>query len=83
MCVCAQVISAALSLLTPEKANLMLLSPEHEGQCPLREKWFGTQYSVEGASPRRLCVSVLLWHCTAAAAAQPFSECIVSFPLRC
>uniref|UniRef100_A0A671YXS8 Nardilysin convertase n=1 Tax=Sparus aurata TaxID=8175 RepID=A0A671YXS8_SPAAU len=42
------VISAALSLLTPEKANLMLLSPEHEGQCPLREKWFGTQYTVEG-----------------------------------
>ncbi|XP_023124749.2 nardilysin-like [Amphiprion ocellaris] len=42
-----EVISAALSLLTPEKANLMLLSPEHEGQCPLREKWFDTQYSVE------------------------------------
>uniref|UniRef100_A0A8C4F636 Nardilysin a (N-arginine dibasic convertase) n=1 Tax=Dicentrarchus labrax TaxID=13489 RepID=A0A8C4F636_DICLA len=42
-----EVISAALSLLTPEKANLMLLSPEHEGQCPLREKWFGTQYSIE------------------------------------
>ncbi|XP_040917105.1 nardilysin isoform X2 [Toxotes jaculatrix] len=42
-----EVINAALSLLTPEKANLMLLSPEHEGQCPLREKWFGTQYSVE------------------------------------
>ncbi|XP_071354291.1 nardilysin-like [Trachinotus anak] len=42
-----EVISAALSLLTPEKANLMLLSPEHEGQCPLREKWFGTQYSME------------------------------------
>ncbi|KAM9842855.1 nardilysin-like [Aulostomus maculatus] len=42
-----QVIGAALSLLTPEKANLMLLSPEHEGQCPLREKWFGTQYSIE------------------------------------
>ncbi|XP_076013801.1 nardilysin-like [Genypterus blacodes] len=41
------VISAALSHLTPQKANLMLLSPEHEGQCPLREKWFGTQYSVE------------------------------------
>ncbi|XP_074547358.1 nardilysin-like [Halichoeres trimaculatus] len=41
------VIRAALSLLTPEKANLMLLSPEHEGQCPLREKWFGTHYSVE------------------------------------
>uniref|UniRef100_A0A8C3APQ6 Nardilysin convertase n=1 Tax=Cyclopterus lumpus TaxID=8103 RepID=A0A8C3APQ6_CYCLU len=42
-----EVISGALSLLTPERANLMLLSPEHEGQCPLREKWFGTQYSVE------------------------------------
>ncbi|TKS86821.1 Nardilysin [Collichthys lucidus] len=42
-----EVISAALSLLTPEKANLMLLSPEHEGQCPLREKWFGTQYNME------------------------------------
>ncbi|XP_037550907.1 nardilysin [Nematolebias whitei] len=42
-----EVIGAALSLLTPEKANLMLLSPEHEGRCPLREKWFCTQYSVE------------------------------------
>ncbi|XP_063074954.1 nardilysin [Engraulis encrasicolus] len=42
-----EVISAALALLTPDKANLMLLSPEHEGQCPLREKWFGTQYSIE------------------------------------
>ncbi|XP_020508326.1 nardilysin [Labrus bergylta] len=42
-----EVIRAALSLLTPERANLMLLSPEHEGQCPLREKWFGTQYSVD------------------------------------
>uniref|UniRef100_A0A672JBV9 Nardilysin a (N-arginine dibasic convertase) n=1 Tax=Salarias fasciatus TaxID=181472 RepID=A0A672JBV9_SALFA len=46
-----EVISAALSLLTPEKANLMLLSPEHEGQCPLREKWFGTQYSMEDIPP--------------------------------
>uniref|UniRef100_A0A4W6E4G4 Nardilysin convertase n=1 Tax=Lates calcarifer TaxID=8187 RepID=A0A4W6E4G4_LATCA len=45
--VSSSVISAALSLLTPEKANLMLLSPEHEGQCPLKEKWFGTQYSME------------------------------------
>uniref|UniRef100_A0AAY4BJ43 Nardilysin a (N-arginine dibasic convertase) n=1 Tax=Denticeps clupeoides TaxID=299321 RepID=A0AAY4BJ43_9TELE len=41
------VISAALSLMTPEKANLLLLSPQHEGQCPLKEKWFGAQYSVE------------------------------------
>uniref|UniRef100_A0A7N6FI15 Nardilysin a (N-arginine dibasic convertase) n=1 Tax=Anabas testudineus TaxID=64144 RepID=A0A7N6FI15_ANATE len=42
-----QVISAALSLLTPERANLLLLSPENEGHCPLREKWFGTCYSVD------------------------------------
>uniref|UniRef100_A0A8C7S791 Nardilysin a (N-arginine dibasic convertase) n=1 Tax=Oncorhynchus mykiss TaxID=8022 RepID=A0A8C7S791_ONCMY len=42
-----EVISAALSLLTPDRANLLLLSPDHEGHCPLREKWFGTHYSVE------------------------------------
>uniref|UniRef100_A0A8B9KXZ8 Nardilysin convertase n=1 Tax=Astyanax mexicanus TaxID=7994 RepID=A0A8B9KXZ8_ASTMX len=35
------------SLLTPERANLLLLSPEHEGRCLLKEKWFGTQYSME------------------------------------
>lgn len=48
--VCVQVISAALSLLTPDRANLLLLSPENEGHCPLREKWFGTCYSVEGTA---------------------------------
>uniref|UniRef100_A0A8C9WWQ1 Nardilysin b (N-arginine dibasic convertase) n=1 Tax=Scleropages formosus TaxID=113540 RepID=A0A8C9WWQ1_SCLFO len=42
-----EVISAALNLLVPDKANLLLLSPEHEGHCQLKEKWFGTQYSVE------------------------------------
>ncbi|KAK9519792.1 hypothetical protein VZT92_022498 [Zoarces viviparus] len=42
-----QVISAALSPLTPDRANLLLLSPENEGQCPLREKWFGTSYNME------------------------------------
>ncbi|KAI5101070.1 nardilysin isoform X1, partial [Silurus meridionalis] len=42
-----EVISDALALLTPERANLLLLSPEHEGQCSLKEKWFGTQYRVE------------------------------------
>uniref|UniRef100_A0A3Q3WJY6 Uncharacterized protein n=1 Tax=Mola mola TaxID=94237 RepID=A0A3Q3WJY6_MOLML len=45
-----QVISAALSLLTPGRANLLLLSPENEGLCPLREKWFGTCYSEEDVS---------------------------------
>uniref|UniRef100_A0A8C2XML5 Nardilysin b (N-arginine dibasic convertase) n=1 Tax=Cyclopterus lumpus TaxID=8103 RepID=A0A8C2XML5_CYCLU len=42
-----QVISAALSPLTPDRANLLLLSPENEGQCPLKEKWFGTCYNME------------------------------------
>ncbi|CAJ1059630.1 nardilysin b [Xyrichtys novacula] len=45
-----QVIGAALSLLTPDRANLLLLSPENEGRCPLREKWFGTCYNMEDIS---------------------------------
>ncbi|KAM8745435.1 nardilysin-like [Acanthopagrus schlegelii] len=45
-----EVISAALSLLTPDRANLLLLSPENEGHCSLREKWFGTCYSMEDIS---------------------------------
>ncbi|RXN20438.1 nardilysin-like protein [Labeo rohita] len=39
--------ASALTLLTPATANILLLSPEHDGLCPLKEKWFGTQYSVE------------------------------------
>ncbi|XP_047444076.1 nardilysin-like [Mugil cephalus] len=42
-----QVIGAPLALLTPDKANLLLMSPENEGLCGLREKWFGTSYSSE------------------------------------
>uniref|UniRef100_A0A8C7F6Z9 Nardilysin b (N-arginine dibasic convertase) n=1 Tax=Oncorhynchus kisutch TaxID=8019 RepID=A0A8C7F6Z9_ONCKI len=42
-----EVISLALALLTPERANLLLLSPEHEGYCSHKEKWFGTNYSME------------------------------------
>uniref|UniRef100_H3CJ00 Nardilysin b (N-arginine dibasic convertase) n=1 Tax=Tetraodon nigroviridis TaxID=99883 RepID=H3CJ00_TETNG len=45
-----QVIRAALSLLTPDRANLLLFSPENEGRCSLTEKWFGTCYSVEDLS---------------------------------
>nr|XP_056710677.1 nardilysin-like [Euleptes europaea] len=41
-----EVISDAVNHLTPQKANLFLLSPAHEGKCPLKEKWFGAQYSV-------------------------------------
>ncbi|KAJ8273984.1 hypothetical protein COCON_G00086090 [Conger conger] len=39
-------LRAALALLTPERANLMLLSSEQQGGCEIREPWFGTQYSV-------------------------------------
>lgn len=49
-CLCCQVINAALSLLKPDRANLLLLSLENEGCCLLKEKWFGTCYSVEGTT---------------------------------
>uniref|UniRef100_A0A8C1VHQ8 Nardilysin b (N-arginine dibasic convertase) n=1 Tax=Cyprinus carpio TaxID=7962 RepID=A0A8C1VHQ8_CYPCA len=49
-----EVISAPLRLLTPATANILLLSPEHDGLCPLKEKWFGTQYSVEDI-PQEYC----------------------------
>ncbi|KAJ7400401.1 Nardilysin [Pitangus sulphuratus] len=42
-----EIIAAALEQLSPQRANLVLLSAANEGQCHLREKWFGTQYSVE------------------------------------
>uniref|UniRef100_A0A8B9IQ94 Nardilysin n=1 Tax=Anser cygnoides TaxID=8845 RepID=A0A8B9IQ94_ANSCY len=42
-----EVIADALNQLSPQRANLVLLSAANEGQCHLKEKWFGTQYSVE------------------------------------
>ncbi|XP_072295428.1 nardilysin-like [Eucyclogobius newberryi] len=42
-----EVISAALSPLVPLRANFMLLSPWHQGQCEVTEKWFGSSYSVQ------------------------------------
>ncbi|KAM6921752.1 nardilysin b isoform 2-T2 [Xenentodon cancila] len=42
-----QVIGPVLMLLTPCRANLLLLSPENQGLCPLTENWFGTRYSCE------------------------------------
>lgn len=43
-----QIIADALNQLSPQRANLVLLSAANEGQCHLKERWFGTQYSVEG-----------------------------------
>ncbi|XP_016394221.1 nardilysin b [Sinocyclocheilus rhinocerous] len=57
-----EVISAPLTLLTPATANILLLSPEHDGRCPLNEKWFGTQYSVEGnPPPQRIWENLVLF----------------------
>lgn len=42
-----EVIAEALNRLVPQKANLVLLSGANEGKCDLKEKWFGTQYSIE------------------------------------
>uniref|UniRef100_A0A8C5VLR9 Nardilysin convertase n=1 Tax=Microcebus murinus TaxID=30608 RepID=A0A8C5VLR9_MICMU len=42
-----EVIAEALNQLVPQKANLVLLSGANEGKCDLKEKWFGTQYSIE------------------------------------
>ncbi|RMC08679.1 hypothetical protein DUI87_14927 [Hirundo rustica rustica] len=42
-----EIIADALNQLTPQRANLVLLSAANEGQCHLKEKWFGTQYSME------------------------------------
>uniref|UniRef100_A0A4X2LQL9 Nardilysin convertase n=1 Tax=Vombatus ursinus TaxID=29139 RepID=A0A4X2LQL9_VOMUR len=42
-----EVITEALNQLIPQKANLVLLSAANEGKCDLREKWFGTHYSIE------------------------------------
>ncbi|XP_075411986.1 nardilysin isoform X2 [Tenrec ecaudatus] len=41
------VIAEALNQLVPQKANLVLLSGANEGKCDLKEKWFGTQYSMQ------------------------------------
>nr|XP_009681623.1 PREDICTED: nardilysin-like [Struthio camelus australis] len=42
-----EVITDVLNLLCPQRANLCLLSANNEGKCPLKERWFETQYSVE------------------------------------
>uniref|UniRef100_A0A8C5SNM8 Nardilysin n=1 Tax=Laticauda laticaudata TaxID=8630 RepID=A0A8C5SNM8_LATLA len=47
----AEIIADALNHLTPEKVNIFLLSPSHEGQCTKKEKWFGTQYCLLDIEP--------------------------------
>lgn len=45
-----QVIGSVLDLLTPQRANLLLLSPDNQGRCLLRERWFGTCFSCDGTA---------------------------------
>ncbi|XP_077981898.1 nardilysin-like [Glandiceps talaboti] len=42
-----QVIANVTNMLTPETANIMLLSKKHEGKCEEVEPWYQTKYSVE------------------------------------
>uniref|UniRef100_A0A3P9K9K4 Nardilysin n=1 Tax=Oryzias latipes TaxID=8090 RepID=A0A3P9K9K4_ORYLA len=42
-----QVIGSVLDLLTPQRANLLLLSPDNQGRCLLRERRFGTCFSCD------------------------------------
>ncbi|XP_063156335.1 nardilysin-like [Candoia aspera] len=47
----ANVIADALNHLIPQKVNIFLLSPSHEGQCTKKEKWFGTRYCMLDIDP--------------------------------
>ncbi|CAM4606798.1 unnamed protein product [Caretta caretta] len=42
-----EIIADVLNQLCPLRANLVLLSAASERECHLKERWFGTQYSVE------------------------------------
>ncbi|XP_067391576.1 nardilysin-like [Emydura macquarii macquarii] len=42
-----EIITDVLNQLCPLRANLVLFSAANEGKCHLKERWFGTQYSVE------------------------------------
>ncbi|XP_068246780.1 nardilysin-like [Palaemon carinicauda] len=45
----SEIIKECLSQMTPQNCNIMLSSKTYETEemCPLKEKWFGTKYSVE------------------------------------
>ncbi|XP_030429674.1 nardilysin-like isoform X3 [Gopherus evgoodei] len=42
-----EIIADVLNQLCPVRANLVLLSAASKRKCHLKERWFGTQYSVE------------------------------------
>lgn len=42
-----ELISSMQSLLTPERANVMLISKRLAAECSSRERWFGTHYHCQ------------------------------------
>ncbi|XP_065906248.1 nardilysin-like [Dysidea avara] len=42
-----EVIKRAQDMLTPETANIVLMSPRVSGECTLQEPWFGASYCVQ------------------------------------
>ncbi|XP_064386894.1 nardilysin-like isoform X2 [Halichondria panicea] len=40
-------ITTVLSHFTPDRVNIITLSPTYTAQCRLKERWFGTRYCVE------------------------------------
>lgn len=43
-----QIITEIQNCLTPDKANIMLISKTLNNECTEKEKWFNTRYCVQG-----------------------------------
>ncbi len=48
-------ITTVLSHFTPDRVNIITLSPTYTAQCRLKERWFGTRYCVEGEGVWHRC----------------------------
>ena len=46
--VCFKLITDIQNSLTPDKANIMLISKTLSSECTEKEKWFETHYCVQG-----------------------------------
>ena len=50
--ICFQLLVDCMECLRADNCNVMIVSSDlTETQCPLREKWFGSQFSVEDITP--------------------------------
>ncbi len=48
-------ITTVLSHFTPDRVNIITLSPTYTAQCRLKERWFGTRHCVEGEGVWHRC----------------------------